>query len=348
MTHISKFLLCIVVFSLFFMSCNRDDDKNVVVVYIALDMDLSKPIIADFERKTGIKVLAKYDDEMSKTTGLVNSILSMKNNQKADVFWNNEIVQTIRLKLAGLTDSCTPENAKDIPAEFKDTDGHWFGFAARSRVILLNKKRFAEKFPDAEYPSCFTDLFDEKWGKEAAYAKPLFGTTATHFAAIFTKLGEKKAVEKFKELKNSKIAIKTSNGQTMQEVRNGQICWSWTDTDDAEKALAEKGNELEMIYASAWVKDSGALVLPNAISLLKNAPHKDAAVKFINFILSKEVEKMLADAAGKQIPLKPGIKVEGFGNLNDIKEKAKIFDISFENVGKQWDNSRKYLEAIFN
>ena len=71
-----------------------------------------------------------------------------------------------------------------------------------------------------------------------------------------------------------------------------------------------------MIYASAWDKGSGALVLPNAISLLKNAPHKDAAVKFINFILSKEVEKMLAEAAGKQIPLKPNIKVEGFDNLN--------------------------------
>ena len=347
MHHFSRLFLCLIIFSLLTSSCIKDDGKNVVVAYIALDTDLSKPILAEFEKKTGIKVLAKFDNELTKTTGLVNEIIGMKNNQKADVFWNNEIVQTIRLKIAGITEACTPNNAKDIPDEYKDKEGHWFGFAARSRVILLNKKRFAEKFPDAEYPSCFTDLFDEKWGKEAAYAKPMFGTTATHFAAIFTKLGEKEAVEKFKELKNSKIGIKPSNGQTMREVQDGQISWCWTDTDDAAKAIAKKGDELKMIYASTWDKGSGALVLPNTICLLKNAPHKDAAIQFINFILSKEVEEMLAKSAGKQIPLKPNIKVESIDNLDKIRDTAKLFNINFEDVGKEWDKSRKYLEAIY-
>ncbi|MCK5345702.1 MAG: extracellular solute-binding protein, partial [Candidatus Heimdallarchaeota archaeon] len=100
--------------------------------------------------------------------------------------------------------------------------------------------------------------------------------------------------------------------------------------------------------ASTWDKGSGALVLPNTICLLKNAPHKEAAVKFINFILSKEVEIMLAKAAGKQIPLKPNIEVEGIDTLKKIKDIAKLFEINFDDVGKQWDNSRKYLEAIFN
>ncbi len=347
MQCISKLILCLIVFSMLFLSCSRDDDKNVVVAYIALDMDLSMPILAEFEKQTGIKVLAKFDDELTKTTGLVNAIIGMKDNQKADVFWNNEIVQSIRLKLAGITEECKPENAKDIPAEYKDNEGHWFGFAARSRVILINKKRFAEKFGNAEYPTCFTDLYDEKWGAEAAYATPLTGTNAAHFAAIYTKLGEKEAVKKFKELKNTKIGIKTSNGQTMREVRDGQLSWCWTDTDDAAKAITEKGDELKMIYASTWDKGSGALVLPNTICLLKNAPHKEAAVKFINFILSKEVEIMLAQAPGKQIPLKPGIRVESIDDLNKIKDTAKLFDISFEDIGKEWDNSRKYLVAIF-
>ena len=348
MPNFFKLVLYLIVCSLFFVSCGKDTEENFVVAYIALDMDLSKPLLAVFEKRTGIKVKAKYDNELTKTTGLVNEIVGMKDNQKVDVFWNNEIVQTIMLKLAGFTQKTEPANASKIPAQYKDKDGHWYGFAARARVILVNKKRFAEKFPNTEYPSCFEDMFDEKWGKEAAYAKPLFGTTATHFTVIYNELGEKKAVEKFKLLKNSMVQMKTSNGQTMRDVQNGVISWAWTDTDDAAKAIAQEGDKLEMIYASAWEKGSGALILPNTVCLLKNAPHKKAAEKFINFLLSDEVEKLLAEAAGKQIPLKTGIKVKDVDELNKIEETSKIFKVNFDEVSSHWDNCRKYLSALFN
>jgi len=351
MLKVSKFLSLFVFCVLFFVSCGEktpEADVNEVVVYVALDQDFSKPMFELFEKKTGIKVKAKFDTEDTKTTGLVNAIIAGKDKQICDVFWNNEIVQTIKLKMAGLTQKVEPANAAKIPAQYKDKDGHWYGLAARSRVVLINKKRFAEKFPGVEYPSSFEDLLDPKWGAEAAYAKPLNGTTATHFSVILSKLGMEAGAEKLKALKNSDIQIKSSNGQTMRDVRDGVISWAWTDTDDAAKALAEKGDELVMLYTSAWNNDSGALVLPNTVCLIKDAPHKAAAEKFINFVLSEEVEKLLAEAAGKQIPLKPGIAVEGVDDLEKIKETSGIFEVDFDKVGTDWDKCRKILEDLYN
>ncbi len=187
-----RIIVSIIVVSFVFVcfSCGKDNsvegdgDAKQLVVYFALDSVFSEPIFELFEKKTGIKVRAKFDDELTKTTGLVNKIIGLKGKQEADVFWNNEIVQTLKLKQNGLTQSCKPENAKKIPAEFKDKECHWYGFAARARVILVNKKRFKEKFGTIDYPSSFWDILDPKWGKEAAIAKPLFGTTATHAATL--------------------------------------------------------------------------------------------------------------------------------------------------------------------
>ena len=329
-------------------SCKKQssvESKNVVIVYVALDQDLAEPIFELFEKETGIKVKPKFDTETTKTVALVSEILANKDNQKADVFWNNEIIQTIKLKNYGVTQPCKPANAKTIPARYKDKDGHWFGFAARARVILINKKRFAEKFEGVSYPTSFFDILDEKWGKEALIANPLLGTNATHAAALFAEIDNEKVKEVYRKI-NQHNRVCASNGETMRQVREGKATWCWTDTDDAQKALAKNPN-LKMIYADFAERGSGCLIMPNTICLLKGAPHKEAAEKFINFVLSAKVEAALAKGAGKQIPLQAGVKVAGVEGLEQIAKQNKIFDANFEKIAKAYDASAEYLRTLF-
>lgn len=103
---------------------------QVVVLYTAHDRMHSEPVIKMFEKKTGIKVKTVFDTEATKTAGLVNRLLAEKNRPKADVFWNNEIVRIIVLKKKGVLDTYISPNAKEIPANFKDPEGYWTGFAA--------------------------------------------------------------------------------------------------------------------------------------------------------------------------------------------------------------------------
>ncbi|MEM9411326.1 MAG: iron transporter, partial [Planctomycetota bacterium] len=122
-----------------------------VVVYCALDKEFSQPILDEFQAKTGIKVLPKFDQESNKTVGLAEEILQQSENQRCDVFWNNEILHTLRLKKAGLLVPFSAKESSEYASQFVSRESDWYGFAARARVILVNTEqlRAPKDYPDS-------------------------------------------------------------------------------------------------------------------------------------------------------------------------------------------------------
>ncbi len=172
------------------------ETKKEVVIYTSLDQIFSEPILKEFEQEFSIRVKVVYDTEAAKTTGLVNRLIAEKDNPCADVFWNNEIARTIVLKEMGILTPHVSPNSDDIPAQFKDKDGFWTGFAARARVLIFNTNLVNEK----DAPQSIFDLTNPKWKGKFCLANPLFGTTAPHAASLFVKLGDKEAEKFFKDL----------------------------------------------------------------------------------------------------------------------------------------------------
>src|SRR5688572_10476887 len=73
-----------------------------VVVYCALDRLYAEPILEAFAARSGIAVRPKWDAEATKTTGLVEALRAERARPRCDVFWNNEVGQTITLAREGL------------------------------------------------------------------------------------------------------------------------------------------------------------------------------------------------------------------------------------------------------
>ncbi len=105
---------------------------RVVVIYTSVDHPYSEPILTAFEQATGIQVQAIYDVEAAKTTGLVNRLIAEKDNPQADVFWNSEIIQTVRLQEKGILQSYNSPQAEGIPIEFRDPESFWTGKSCAS------------------------------------------------------------------------------------------------------------------------------------------------------------------------------------------------------------------------
>jgi iron(III) transport system substrate-binding protein len=84
------------------LSCRDRSNRPQVVLYCSVDQGIAEPIVAAFEKQTGIKVRARYDTEASKTVGLVQRIRAEAAAPAADVFWSGEIFHTIRLAREGL------------------------------------------------------------------------------------------------------------------------------------------------------------------------------------------------------------------------------------------------------
>jgi iron(III) transport system substrate-binding protein len=300
MTRIFR-LSTLALFCLSFLSaCTRD--QPVVVIYTALDKNFSEPILREFERRTGIRVLAKYDAESTKTVGLVNAIRAERARPRCDVFWNNEVVNTIRLADEGLFQPYAAKAARAFPLQFRDPSDLWFGFAARARVLLVN----TNLVPQEDMPATLSALADPKWKGRVGLAKPLFGTTATHVACLFELLGPEAAQAVLETIRANEVQVLAGNRTVAAEVAAGRLAFGLTDTDDA---LVEQdaGRPVKMVFPDIAPGQMGLLVIPNTVALIKGAPHPEHGRELIEYLLSPEVEEKLAKSEAGQIPLNPAV-----------------------------------------
>ncbi len=317
----------------FFGACVKE--KDVVVVYTTVDQVFSEPVLKEFEKETGIVVKAVYDTEETKSTGVLNRIIAEKDNPQCDIFWSGDPVRSAVLSKKGITAAYESPVAADINKIFKDPGHHWTGFSARARVLIFNNL----KIDPLDAPQSVFDLTKEKFRGKVAIANPLFGTTTFHMAALFSALGDEKAKEFLKDLKNNDVVIATSNGDVKRQVSEGKVICGLTDTDDAFEAMKE-GETVGVVFLDQ--QGLGTLIMPNTVSMLKNSPNQENAKKLMDYLLNRKTEAALAESCA-QMPLHKGVKVpKGVPSLDEIvpmkidynKTADKLEEI--QNYLKEW------------
>lgn len=312
-----------------------------MVVYAALDREFSEPILQDFEHQTGIVVRAKYDIESTKTVGLASAILAEKHRPRCDVFWNNEILHTLRLEKAGVLDVYRSPAAAGFPRAYVSPGGTWHGLAARARVLIVN----TELVPEDQRPDSIEDLADPKWKGKIGIAKPLFGTTATHAAVLFACWGDEKTKAFFQRLKDNDVKILSGNKQVALDVGAGALAFGLTDTDDAI-IEQDHASPVTMVFPDQGKDQIGTLFIPNTLAITKGAPHAEHARKLVDFLLSPTVEERLAKGESAQFPVNPAVKTPSRAAPRD-PAKLKWMEADFGAAADKWESASGYIENEF-
>jgi iron(III) transport system substrate-binding protein len=310
-----------------------------VVVYSSVDDVFARPIAAQFEKKTGIRVKLVPDTEETKSTGLLNRLIAEKGRPQADVFWSGDPVRAAILKAKQVSSPYRSPEARELPKLYSDSENHWTGFSARARVILYNR----DKVPAGQEPKSIMDLADPKWKGQGCMANPLFGTTSMHAAAIFEAMGNEKGREFFDSLKNNRVKILSSNGEVRRQVSSGQCSFGLTDTDDAAEAVRD-GKPVGVIFPDEM--GLGTLIVPNTVVLIAGAPHFEAGKQFIDFLLSPETEEALAKSDAAQMPVRPGVSVP-----SSVKALSSLtpMKVNYSKLASRLDElSRGYLKEWAN
>ena len=325
--------------ALLFAVCRPiDEGRRQVVVYTALDEDFSRPVFEEFTRQTGVEVLGKFDTESTKTVGLTQAIFAEATRPRCDLFWNNEIVNTLRLERAGLLVDYPTAVAANFPKQFRSPDGAWHGFAARARVLLVN----TDLVPDDERPDSILDLTNIRWQGRVGIAKPLAGTTASHAACLFAAWGEQRAKDYFRSVK-ANARVMAGNKQVARAVARGELAIGLTDTDDAMIEL-ESLWPVAIVYPDQGPQQLGTLFIPNTLAIIRQGPHPQEAKQLVDFLLSPQVEEMLAKGPSAQIPL--NLQVPIMPRVESPRT-VRAMEVDFAAAAEVWDTAAMFLRDLF-
>jgi iron(III) transport system substrate-binding protein len=276
---------------------------KLVIIYAAQDQVYAEPILREFENTTGIKVKAVYDSEAVKTVGVANRLLAERNHPQCDVFWGNEEMRTRQLAAQGV---------------FRETNG-WAAFGHRSRRIVINTNFVSERrpparldettqqkraVPEAGAPASLLELTNEIWRGKVALAFPQFGTTATHFHALKQLWGEERWLVWCRALAANNPFVVDGNSVVVKFVGRGEAWIGLTDSDDVFAGQREGMPIVALPLTPALSPSDGervtegrvrgeALLIPNTVGVIRNAPHPANARRLFEYLQRREVAEKL-------------------------------------------------------
>jgi iron(III) transport system substrate-binding protein len=328
----------LVLSALVLLASGCGQESPTVVVYTSIDQVYSEPILDAFQEKTGITVKAVYDVEAAKTVGLANRLVSEKSHPVADVWWNGEILETLRLKEEGVLAPFTTANTKDIPSQFVDAEGYWVGATGRARTLIVN----TDLLSPGEYPSSIYDLLDPAWpADKVGIAYPMFGTASTQAAALYAVLGEDKARQYYQGIADRGVRVVDGNSVVKDMVASGQLQWGLTDTDDAAQAIND-GRPVTVVFPDQGEGQLGTLIIPSSVGLIKGAPHPEEAQALIDYLTSAEVERTMIASGWSHLPVRPLAVKQDVIDVTGVRG----MDVQYDSLFEWLEPSRSELAAI--
>jgi iron(III) transport system substrate-binding protein len=319
-TFVTSALFAIASVSLSSPALAQAKGQGEVVLYFSADDPVARPIIAEFEKRTGITVKAVGDTEATKTTGLFERLRAEKDRPRADVVWFSEPFRMIQLANEGVLAPHASAIAKDRPKQYLGSNDLWHGFSARPRGFAVNT---------ADVPGPPTDEFSpDQWQFRHSFAPPFsygmfviaapeFGTTGGHLASVYTLWGEYEFQKWCFQNRRQEMRIVPSNAEVARTVGMREAGAGLTDADDV---YAAQRNDWPVKFVpvrhdlldldTRQILSFGPIVLPNTVAVVKGGPNPDNAAKLADFLLSADVERMLAESEWKAIPVRPDVAEE--------------------------------------
>lgn len=299
------------------------------MIYTSVDEPFATPVLAEFERRSGVVVEAAYDSEAGKTSGFLRRMRREADAPRCDVWWSSEAFGTLELARDEILAAYSSPAAADIPAEWRAADQRWTAHAARPRVLAYNPTRVAAQ----DLPVNWSDCAASHWRNRLAIANPQFGTTRGHVAALFAYLGRETATGLLQALQRNQVRIADGNSHAARMAAFGEVELAWTDLDDV---LAMQRNGSNVRYVIPQLSpDLEALWIPCTVGLVRGSPHPDAGRKLIDYLLSSDVEEGLFRSDSHNIPVRPALRVRlGITDLTPIAPDFPRITAALEPAGQ--------------
>lgn len=298
--------------------------QGVVNVYSNREPGLYSATLDEFTKATGIKVNAIFSEQ-----GLAERIKAEGENSPADVLITVDIGRLQEAVDLGIAQPVRSEIlAANIPSQYRDPDGRWFGLSLRARTVYASKDRVNQ---DA---ITYEELADPKWKGKICTRSFQHQYNIALTAAMIVKNGEAKAEQWLKGLKanlakrpsggDRDVAKDISAGACDIGLGNQYYVGLMTTGPNDQKKWAEAIHVILPHFQNGGthINVSGAVVT-------KFAPNRDNAVKLLEYLTSPEAQRVFADV-NYEYPVRPGIEVNALvKSFGDLKaDSMQVADVA--------------------
>jgi len=316
-------------------------DNKVVNIYSSRHYQTDEALYSGFTQATGIKVNRIEAGE----DALLERIRNEGARSPADVLITVDAGRLWRAEQQGLFQPVKSKLLESrIPENLREPQGHWFGFSQRARVIAYNKSKVKP-----EEVQSYQDLADPKFKGRVCMRSATNIYNLSLMGALIDHLGREKAEDWAKAVRTN-LAQDPKGGDTdqLKAVAAGQCDVTISNQYYyARLARSEKPDERKVAEAIGIVmpnqKTWGTHVNISGAGVLKHAPNREAAVRFLEYLASDQAQRYFADG-NNEWPAVPSVKVENpvLNALGDFRRDK----INVAVLGKNQPDSQKIYDRV--
>ena len=291
-----------------------------ITVYSGQHPQTTQALVADFEKRTGVTVNLKSNDEAS----LAGQLLQEGSASPADVFYaeNPPALTTVQEK--NMLAPVDPATLAQVPQSASSPEGDWVGVSARAVVFAAN-----DSVPAGSMPTSVYDLTGPAWKGKLGIAP-----SETDFSPIVSEIirtkGQQAASLWLSGLRaNGKVY--DSNETLIAAIDKGEVQGGIVDHYYWYRLRDEVGaNKIRTSLHYFTHGDPGALVDVSGAAVLATSRHPQAAQAFLAYLVSQPAQTIIATSYSYEYPLRPGVQSKAdltpLASLSGVTAPADLCD----------------------
>jgi len=271
-----------------------------LTVYSGQHIQTTQALVNAFEKKTGIKVSVRFDDE----DVLANQLATEGSHSPADVFFTENSPPLQFLASKHVLAPVKASTLAQTPAKYNSPNGLWAGVSARTSVMVYNPSLIKE----SQLPTSVKQLSQPKFMDKIALAGG-----ETDFQPIVTSVahtyGDAAALKWLEGVKANAASHQYPDNETVvDEVNRGQVAFGLINQYYWWRMQAEIGkSNVHSALAYFAPHDPGWVIDVSGAGILRSSQHKAEAQRFLAFLTSKSGQQIIAHSTSYEYPIACGV-----------------------------------------
>lgn len=302
---------------------------------------LIEPILEEFTEKTGIETKVVYASK-----GLNERLQREGRNSPADLVLTSNtssLMDLLNKQLAQQVESEVLE--QNIPAQFRDQSGYWFGLTTRARLIYASKDRVKP----GEITR-YEELVEPKWKGRICTRSGKHPYTLSLIASMIAHHGEAETKEWLKGVKANLARKPQGNDRAQVKAISEGVCdlslgnsyyFGKMITNSKQPEQVEWAKSVNLVFPNQ--EDRGTHMFISGAALTKHAPNRDNAIKLLEFLSGVDAQYVYAEK-NFEFPVRPGTPRSKL--IKEYMGEFKEDDLSLTEIGSNVPAASRLVDEV--